>query len=229
MLVLMQNCLLYRIATVAELDQQYLLIPDQVKDCYMVYILREHTENKSVIVFTKTCHSCQVLAVMFRKIELPCVTLHSLMSQSKRLSSLAKFKSGIVNILVATDVASRGLDIPEVELVLNTNVPRAPDDYIHRVGRTARAGRGGLALTLLTQYDIKALQRIEERIGTKLVSFETTESEVLRYLKGVSVAKREAELRVRDSGLFDKRNIHKQKREILEGGKQNGKRKRKKV
>lgn len=195
----------------------------------MVYILREHTENKFVIVFTKTCHSCQVLAVMFRKVELPCVTLHSLMSQSERLASLAKFKTGIVNILVATDVASRGLDIPEVELVLNTNVPQSPDDYIHRVGRTARAGRGGLALTLLTQYDIKALQSIEERIGVKLASFETTEKEVLRYLKGVSVAKREAELRVRDSGLFDKRNIHKQKRAILEGGMQNGRRKRKKV
>ncbi|CAB4015760.1 probable ATP-dependent RNA helicase DDX49 [Paramuricea clavata] len=217
------------VATVAELDQRYLLIPDQVKDCYMVYILREHTENKSVIVFTKTCYSCQVLAVMFRKVELPCVTLHSLMSQSERLASLAKFKTGIVNILVATDVASRGLDIPEVELVLNTNVPRSPDDYIHRVGRTARAGRGGLALTLLTQYDIKALQSIEERIGVKLASFQTTEKEVLRYLKGVSVAKREAELRVRDSGLFDKRNIHKQKRAILEGRRQNGRRKKKKV
>ena len=219
----------YRIATVSELDQRYLLIPDQVKDCYLIYILREHTENKSVIVFTKTCQSCQVLAVMFRKIELPCVTLHSLMSQSERLGSLAKFKTGIVNILVATDVASRGLDIPEVELVLNTNVPRSPDDYIHRVGRTARAGRGGLALTLLTQYDIKALQIIEERIGVKLSLFETTESEVLRYLKGVLVAKREAELRVRDSGLFEKRNIHKQKRAILEGARQNGRRKRKKI
>ena len=229
--MLMKFYLLYRIATVAELDQRYLLIPDQVKDCYMVYILHEHAENKSVIVFTKTCHSCQVLAVMFRKIELPCVTLHSLMSQSERLSSLAKFKSGIVNILVATDVASRGLDIPEgiLELVLNTNVPRAPDDYIHRVGRTARAGRGGLALTLLTQYDIKTLQKIEERIGVKLTSFETTEKEVLRYLKGVLVAKREAELQVRDSGLFDKRNIQKQKRAILESGRQNSRRKRKKV
>lgn len=195
----------------------------------MVYILRELTDDKSVIVFTKTCQSCQVLAVMFRRIELPCVTLHSLMSQSERLSSLAKFKTGIVKILVATDVASRGLDIPEVELVLNANIPRSPDDYIHRVGRTARAGRGGLALSLLTQYDIKALQRIEERIGVKLSSFDTTEKEVLRYLKGVLVAKREAELRVKDSGLFDKRNIQKQKRAISQGFASNSKRKKKKI
>lgn len=151
------------------------------------------------------------------------------MSQSERLGSLAKFKSRVVNILVATDVASRGLDIPEVELVLNSNVPRLPDDYIHRVGRTARAGRGGLALTLLTQYDIKALQRIEERIGVKLASFEVEEKDVMRYLKGVMVAKREAELRVKDSGLFDKRNIHKQKRAILGGVRQSARSKRKKV
>lgn len=151
------------------------------------------------------------------------------MSQSERLGSLAKFKSRVVNILVATDVASRGLDIPEVELVLNSNVPRSPDDYIHRVGRTARAGRGGLALTLLTQYDIKALQRIEERIGVKLASFEVEEKDVMRYLKGVMVAKREAELRVKDSGLFDKRNIHKQKRAILGGARLSARSKRKKV
>ena len=173
----------------------------------MVYILREHTENKAVIVFTRTCQSCQVLAMMLRKIDLPCVTLHSLMSQSERLASLAKFKSGIVTILVATDVASRGLDIQEVELVINSNVPRSPDDYIHRVGRTARAGRGGMALTLVTQYDVKALQKIEERIQVKLSLFDTPEKEVLRLLKGVLVARREADLRVRDSGLWNKRKF----------------------
>ena len=164
--------------------------------------------------------------MMLRKIDLPCVTLHSLMSQSERLASLAKFKSGIVTILVATDVASRGLDIQEVELVINSNVPRSPDDYIHRVGRTARAGRGGMALTLVTQYDVKALQKIEERVQVKLSLFDTPEKEVLRLLKGVLVARREADLRVRDSGLWDKRKIHKQKRAILEGG---GNKKRTKV
>lgn len=208
-----------RVATVSELDQRYLLVPEQVRDCYLVYILREHTENKSVIVFTRTCQSCQVLAVMFRKIGLSCVMLHSLMSQSERLASLAKFKTGIVTILVATDVASRGLDIPEVELVINSNVPRSPDDYIHRVGRTARAGRGGIALTLVTQYDVKTLKRIEDRIQTKLSLFDTCEKEVLRLLKGVLVARREAELRVRDSGLLDRKRIHRQKRAILEGRK----------
>jgi ATP-dependent RNA helicase DDX49/DBP8 len=76
--------------------------------------------------------------------------IHSLLSQRKRLANIAKFKSSQARILVATDVASRGLDIPYVHLVLNFDVPKNPRDYVHRVGRTARAGRGGTAITLVT-------------------------------------------------------------------------------
>ena len=86
----------------------------------------------------------------------------------KRMVNLIKFKSQHVNILIATDVASRGLDIPKVTFVLNYDVPRAPKDYVHRVGRTARAGRGGTALTFVTQYDVELLMSIEEYIGCKV-------------------------------------------------------------
>lgn len=78
-----------------------------------------------------------------------------------RTNNLLKFKSGQCKYLVATDVASRGLDIPSVELIINYDVPKNPKDYVHRVGRTARAGRGGSALTLVTQYDAKLLLSIE--------------------------------------------------------------------
>lgn len=67
--------------------------------------------------------------------------LHSVMTQNQRSKSLSAFKSGLVKVLIATDVASRGLDIPKVELVINYNIPRLTEDYVHRVGRTARAGR----------------------------------------------------------------------------------------
>ena len=76
--------------------------------------------------------------------------IHSLLSQRKRLENIAKFKSRQVRILVATDVASRGLDISNVHLVLNFDLPKNPRDYVHRVGRTARAARGGTAVTLVT-------------------------------------------------------------------------------
>lgn len=207
----------FSIATVSELDQRYILAAASVKDCYLVYILREHAENKSVIVFTHTCKNCQALANMLWKCDIPCIALHSLKSQGERLAGLASFKSGISKVLVATDLASLGLDIPQVELVINSNVPASAKDYIHRVGRTARAGRGGMAITIMTQFDVDRIKEIEAAINTKLVEFETNEKEVLFLLKPVMVAKREAELRVQSSAVLEKRKINQRKKLILEG------------
>lgn len=80
--------------------------------------------------------------------------------QKERMSSLSQFKSNHTKVLIATDVASRGLDIPEVQLVVNHNVPSAARDYVHRVGRTARAGRVGRAVTLVTPTQVGLLQVI---------------------------------------------------------------------
>jgi ATP-dependent RNA helicase DDX47/RRP3 len=81
---------------------------------------------------------------------------------------LNKFKAGERSILIATDVASRGLDIPAVDLVINFDMPSNSKDYIHRVGRTARAGNSGRSITIVTYYDIEILQKIESLIGRKL-------------------------------------------------------------
>ena len=99
------------------------------------------------------------------------VALHAMIKQKERLASLSRFKSNQVKILIATDVAARGLDIPIVALVINHNIPNIPKEYIHRVGRTARAGRGGMAISLVTPNDIKLLHAIEEIVGTKLTDF----------------------------------------------------------
>lgn len=87
------------------------------------------------------------------------------------MAALNKFKAGERSILIATDVASRGLDIPAVNLVINYDIPPNSKDYIHRVGRTARAGKTGRAITIVTQYDIEILQRTEELIGKKLEEY----------------------------------------------------------
>ena len=85
--------------------------------------------------------------------------------------------------MIATDVASRGLDIPHVDVVVNFDIPTHSKDYIHRVGRTARAGRSGKAITLVSQYDVELYQRIEKLIGKKLPKYETQESEVRRMIE----------------------------------------------
>ncbi len=140
-------------------------------------------------------------------------------------SALNKFKAGERSILVATDVASRGLDIPSVDFVLNYDVPANSKDYVHRVGRTARAGRSGRALTLVTQYDVELYQRIEALIGKKLETFPADEGATLLMLERVGEAQRVAALQMREADAKHGKGGHKRSRddghgdaELLGGG-----------
>ncbi|XP_069345810.1 probable ATP-dependent RNA helicase DDX47 isoform X2 [Eulemur rufifrons] len=125
--------------------------------------------------------------------------------KSKRLGSLNKFKAKARSILLATDVASRGLDIPHVDVVVNFDIPTHSKDYIHRVGRTARAGRSGKAITFVTQYDVELFQRIEHLIGKKLPVFPTQDDEVMMLTERVTEAQRFARMELREHGEKKKR------------------------
>jgi PREDICTED: probable ATP-dependent RNA helicase DDX47 isoform 1 len=146
------------------------------------------------MIFTNTCSQTQKLALLLRKLGFQSIPLHGQMSQNKRLGSLNKFRSKTRNILIATDVASRGLDIPHVDFVINFDVPLQSKDYIHRVGRTARAGRCGKAVTFVSQYDVELYQRIEFLIGKKLPLYECQEQEVMALAERVSEAQRQANI-----------------------------------
>ena len=122
----------------------------------------------NIIVFTAACAEAQVLSKMLEELGLEILPLHSLMSQSEREHSLRLFRSAKAAILLATDVASRGLDLPQVKLVINHNVPRSSKLYLHRIGRTARAGSIGMAITLVTQYEVGLVLHIEKKLNTKL-------------------------------------------------------------
>ena len=190
---------------VEQLDQRYLFIPQNIKEVYLVYLLSKSIfAGQSCIVFVSTCRGCEVIAQLLLEVGIQCESLHSRKNQSRRLASLGKFRSGAAKVLVATDVASRGLDIPTVQLVLNYDLPRVAADYIHRVGRTARAGRGGAAISLVSQYDIEVLQSIESTVGKQLSLFELEESSVLELLKSVNAAKRMAKIRLEDYQLTNK-------------------------
>lgn len=179
--------------TVDKLQQSYVFIPAKFKDMYLVYILNELAGN-SFMVFSSTCANTQRVALMLRNLGMTAIPLHGQMSQTKRLGSLNKFKSKTRSILIATDVASRGLDIPHVDVVLNLDIPTHSKDYIHRVGRTARAGRAGKAITFVTRYDVELFQRIEHLIGKQLPLYPTEEEEVKMLGERVSEAQRYAKL-----------------------------------
>lgn len=140
--------------TVSTLIQKYLFIPIIYKDVYLVFLVNEFA-GQSTIIFTRTVYETQRISILLRKLGFGAIPLHGQLSQSARLGALNKFRSGSRDILVATDVAARGLDIPNVDVVLNFDVPQDSKTYIHRVGRTARAGKSGHALSILTQYDLE--------------------------------------------------------------------------
>ena len=154
-------------STVAQLLQYYLFFPFKYKECYLVYLMNELL-GQTTIVFTQTVATTQKLALMMRNLGFEAICLHGQMAQPKRIGALQKFKAGQRSILICTDVASRGLDIPSVDLVINYDVPQTSKDYIHRVGRTARAGRSGKSITLVTQYDVEWFTRIEHAMSKKV-------------------------------------------------------------
>ena len=183
--------------TVDKLHQYYTFIPLKYKELYLVHILNEMQGN-SFIVFCSTCSATLRLALMLRNLGMSAIPLNGHMSQNKRLGALNKFKTKSRSILIATDVASRGLDIPHVDCVLNFDIPTHSKDYIHRVGRTARAGRSGKAITFVCQYDVELYQRIEQLLGKKLPLFPTEEEEVMAFQERVTEAQRLAKIELRE-------------------------------
>lgn len=191
-----------RYSTVSTLKQHYLFLPFAQKDLYLVYLMNDTSRSAtSTVIFVRTVHDCSRIAIMLRLLGFPAIPLHGQLSQSARLGALGKFKAGGRSILVATDVASRGLDIPAVDMVVNFDIPTHSKDYIHRVGRTARAGRSGRSVTLVTQYDVELLQRIEQVIDTKLTDYGAPREQVAVLQERVEEASREATREIREKGL----------------------------
>lgn len=183
--------------TVEKLQQYYVFIPLKYKDVYLTHIINELSGN-SFMVFCSTCNNTVRTALMLRALGLAAIPLHGQMSQNKRLAALEKFKTKSRSILISTDVASRGLDIPHVDVVLNFDIPTHSKDYIHRVGRTARAGRSGKAITFVTQYDVELYQRIEHLLGKQMPLYPTVEDEVMLLQSRVSEAQRTAKIELKD-------------------------------
>jgi ATP-dependent RNA helicase RhlE len=146
--------------TVATLTQKAFHVLGHAKLPLLLALLKQHTEG-SMVVFTQTRRGADRLAQALTANKHGVVTLHSDRTQSQRNRALASFRAGEARILVATDVAARGIDVDEIAYVVNYEVPPTVEDYIHRVGRTARAGREGSALTFVSPEEELLLAVIE--------------------------------------------------------------------
>ncbi|GAP85213.1 putative ATP-dependent rRNA helicase rrp-3 [Rosellinia necatrix] len=170
--------------TVSTLVQNYIFIPHAHKDIYLVYLV-EQFAGRSTVIFTRTIYEAQRIPLVLRSLGFSAIPLHGQLPQSARLGALSKFKSGSRNILVATDVAARGLDIPKIALVINYDLPQDSTTYIHRVGRTARAGQSGRSISMVTQYDLEVWLRIEAALGKKVEEYATERDEVMVFRRRV--------------------------------------------
>jgi superfamily II DNA/RNA helicase len=137
-------------------------------------LLREATDLKNAIIFCNRKREVALLAKSLQKHGFSVGALHGDMEQSARTAALDQFRKGELPILVASDVAARGLDIPEVSHVYNFDVPHHSDDYVHRIGRTGRAGRTGTAISLVCPSDQKSMLAIEKLIGQSISKTETS-------------------------------------------------------
>jgi len=154
-------------APAAGITQAIYPVPQELKSSLVVHLLAQGTMTQALI-FTRTKHRANRLADFLVQRGIRAERIHGNRSQSQRTAALAGFKSGKFPVLVATDIAARGIDVDALGHVVNFDVPQAPDDYIHRVGRTGRAEATGEAFTLVSREEEGSLRDIERAIGRRL-------------------------------------------------------------
>ena len=142
-------------------------VEQQRKTAMLVELLR-HTDTKSVLVFTRTKHRAKKLGEKLGRTGFKATSLQGNLSQKRRQAALDGFRNGTFQILVATDVAARGIDVTRVSHVINYDIPDTADAYIHRIGRTGRAARNGDAFTLVTGNDKAMVRAIEQMLGSRM-------------------------------------------------------------
>ena len=157
--------------TNADITQRYYVINENERNEAIIRLLDTQNPTSSII-FTRTKKEADTLNAFLCAQGYESVTLHGDLDQRTRREAIMAFKSKRVQILVATDVASRGLDISDVSHVFNYHIPLNPESYIHRIGRTGRAGKKGVAITLVSPLEYKELHKIQEDVGGKLELFE---------------------------------------------------------
>ena len=175
------------------------------------------TREGSVIVFMKTKHSSKKIYLKLLKDGQSVNTIHGNIRQNKRINILNKFRNQKFRVLVATDIAARGLDIPHIEHVINYDLPQRTEDYIHRIGRTARAGKKGSALSFISENDKKIWKMISKLINPNIEDKEIfrkksktpkSKNKIFKFKKNGSVSFKKKKNRKKKSKDFTKKKVH---------------------
>jgi ATP-dependent RNA helicase RhlE len=156
-----------RNAPIEAVTQYAHVVSKDLKRALLSHLIR-HNDWPQVLVFTRTKHGANRLAKQLEEDGITTAAIHGNKSQNARTQALAGFKQGAVRALVATEVAARGLDIKELPFVVNYELPNVPEDYVHRIGRTGRAGASGIAVSLVASDEMSLLKDIERTIGKQI-------------------------------------------------------------
>ncbi|MGC2048905.1 MAG: DEAD/DEAH box helicase [Gallionella sp.] len=154
-------------STVDLITQSIHLVPQKLKSHLLSHLIK-YNDWKQVLVFTRTKHGANRLTEKLIADGIPATAIHGNKSQPARTKALAQFKDGAMPVLVATDIAARGLDIDQLPHVVNFELPNVPEDYVHRIGRTGRAGSSGAAISLVDKEELQYLKDIERLIKREI-------------------------------------------------------------
>ena len=152
---------------VENINQRVILVNKEKKSLLLRELISENKWDK-ILVFVANKRSCDNIAFKFRKNGLNAISFHSDLTQEERNNTLKNFKENKINILFATDIVSRGIHVEDISCVINFDLPRASEDYIHRIGRTARAGKTGVAISFIGLEDFEHFSLIEKRCNISI-------------------------------------------------------------
>lgn len=177
-------------STVEKIDQKVFMV-DKLDKLRLLKNVLQDKSIKSALVFTRTKHGADRIVKELKKVGVESNAIHGNKSQNARERALKSFKEGETNVLIATDIAARGIDIDRVTHVINYNLPEDAESYVHRIGRTARAGRDGVSLSFCEATEVKLLKNIEKFISYKIPVERDHEFDVVHTKKDIEQKEQE--------------------------------------
>jgi ATP-dependent RNA helicase RhlE len=177
-------------STAEKIDQSVYFVSKRDKLSLLVHLLDEKNIERT-LVFTRTKHGADKITKDLKKMNVNALAIHGNKTQTARQHALTQFKNGRVRILVATDIAARGIDVDALTHVINYDLPDVPETYVHRIGRTGRAGASGIALSFCDAEEIVNLKDINKLIGQKIPAHEHPFEKAAEFSQAPAVAKRD--------------------------------------